>query len=134
MLSIFITLTALFITGCKPKPKIHGNIVGKWRIIKSEFECPTVRQESQLNSISTVNDKLVLKFSDAGVETFYPEALRPPVPYKLEGDTLIIHYPGETPPYISRSYIEFLTADKLLMRETKKEVNCILVSTFKRIP
>ena len=132
---IVISITMLNLTECKLKSKKYNHaLIGRWRMIKSEFECPKSQQASTLNSISAVNDtQIVLKFSDSSFQTFYPEALRPPVAYKFEEDTLIVNYPHEDPPYVSKAFIEFLSSDKLVMREPRKELNCILVSTLKRI-
>ena len=102
-------------------------------MIKNEFECSTLHQAKLLNAFSTVKDtQVIFKFTDSNFQTFHPHELRPPIQYKFEGDTLVINYLDETPPFVSKSFIEF-SSDTLIMRELRKETNCILVASFKRI-
>ena len=133
-----ILFSISYLTDCRTKTKknktVVGNIVGKWQMIKSEFECSTSQQANLLNSFSTVNaTQVVFKFTDSSFQIFYGDELRSPVPYKFEGDTLIVNYPDETPPFVSKSFVEFITIDKLILRETRKETNCVLISNYSRI-
>ena len=136
---LLIPFAASCLTQCKFKSSKNiktinksSTIQGRWRVIKSEFECPTSRQEKLLNSTSIETDtQLVFKFTDSSFQGFNPEELYTPRPYKLEGDTLTIDYPEENPPFVSKSFIEFITTDKIVLREPRKETGCILVSSFK---
>lgn len=127
---LLLPIILIFLVGCRSKSE--KSLIGKWKMIKSEFKCQNSVQEKLLNSFSTAKN-IIYQFNDSSFQTFYNQETPPLVPYKFENDTLLISYPREDPPFISKSFINFSSKDKFIMREERKEVNCILVSTFERM-